>query len=116
MTTALGRHLSGLAAEDIAERHYCNQGATVLERRARGEAGEIDLIVGFAAQTVFVEVKARKSLEIAAASVSPNQAERIVRSAQEWLGRHGRGEDMRFDIFLVDRYGATHVIENALFE
>ena len=116
MTKALGRHLSGLAAEDIAERHYCTLGAVVLDRRARGEAGEIDLIVGFGAQTVFVEVKARKSLELAAASVSPAQAERIVRSAQDWLARQGRGEDMRFDLFLVDRSGATQVIENALFE
>jgi putative endonuclease len=52
---------------------------------------------------VFVEVKARATLDLAAESIRPGQRARIVRGAEAFLSRHPRfsGYDMRFDAVLV---------------
>ncbi|MBL4872077.1 MAG: YraN family protein [Rhodobacteraceae bacterium] len=73
---------NGAAAEDIAVRLYEAQQGRVLERRWKRPAGEIDLIVSLNGRIVFVEVKARKTLDAAALSLSPNQIERMFNVAQ----------------------------------
>jgi putative endonuclease len=73
------------------------------------------MIVRDANQTVFVEVKARRTLADAAYSVSPRQSIRLAIAAQAWLEREGRqNDDIRFDVVLVDRNGNSEILENAL--
>lgn len=109
------RYHTGLAAEDLAARLYIQQAGRIVARRERTKAGEIDLIVDCGGQTIFVEVKSRKTLDLAAGSLSQSQARRIGSAAQAWLATQGRSEDgIRFDVVLVDRAGCAEILENAL--
>lgn len=108
-------HLSGAAAEDAVQRLYLARGATALEHRWRGPAGEIDLIFREGDTIVFVEVKASRDFASAAERISARQANRIARSAVVYLGDLPDGllTDMRIDVALVDGIGAVEVLENA---
>ncbi len=106
---------SGLAAEAAVERLYLSRGLTLLERRWRGPAGEIDLIFAEGDAVVFVEVKAAKTFAQAAERVTLRQANRIATSAMAYLDTRPMGSltDMRMDVALVDRTGAVDIRENA---
>lgn len=106
---------SGLAAEDIVERHYRGAGTPVRARRWRGTGGEIDLIADQGDGLIFVEVKKARSFARAAERVNQRQMQRISNAASEYLGQmpHGQLTDVRFDVALVDQYGRVKVIENA---
>lgn len=108
-------YFNGLAAEEIAERVYRDLGFEVLEKRWRSEAGEVDLIVQKDALLVFIEVKARRSHETAAASISQKQWLRIMASAELFVSRNGFPPltDLRFDAALIDQTGVCKIIENA---
>lgn len=107
---------NGLAAEDIAIRLYGAQKGQILETRWKRRSGEIDLIVSLNGQIIFVEVKARKTLELAAQSISQNQQQRIFNTAQLYLSESGAGlnAETRFDVVVVDRAGQAEILENAL--
>lgn len=109
-------YYNGLAAEDIAERLYIAQKGKVLERRWKRQGGEIDLIVKLDSVVNFVEVKARKSLNLAAESLSMAQQKRLISMANLYLAESelGLNADTRFDVVLVDRSGVAEIIENAL--
>jgi len=66
-------------------------------------AGEIDLIARRGRLLVLIEVKARPSLEQAAAAILPRQRERIARAAEIFLQRHPglAGLSLRFDVVLL---------------
>jgi putative endonuclease len=115
MSGATNYH-AGLAAEDIAERLYRAQGAEPLARRYRCRAGEVDLILRLAGVLVFVEVKARKTLEDASVSISARQWARIGQTALSFLQEQTLPLDtpMRFDVVLVDRAGGAEIIEDAM--
>lgn len=107
---------NGLAAEDIAVRLYEAQNGQILETRWKRRSGEIDLIFSLNGQIVFVEVKARKTLELAAQSISQNQQQRMFNTAQLYLSESGAGlnAETRFDVVIVDRAGQAEILENAL--
>lgn len=109
-------YLNGLAAEDIAARLYEAQQGKILERRWKRREGEIDLIVSIGGVIVFVEVKARKTLNLAAESLSAHQVNRMFTVASKYLAESGAGlnADTRFDMVLVDRQGGAEIMENAL--
>lgn len=109
-------YLSGLSAEGRVTDHYLALGYERVEERWRGAAGEIDLIFWKDAVFVFVEVKASKTLASAAEHLRPAQMKRIMRSAEDYIGRQPKGllSEMRLDVALVDGRGEIEVIENAL--
>lgn len=108
-------HFRGSVTEDIAEAHYASLGYRTHARRYRSAAGEIDLVLEKDGAWVFVEVKARRSIEQAAACVSLRQWTRIIESAGLFLAENGLGQnvDMRFDLFATDQQGQFQVIQNA---
>ncbi len=116
MTRGARGHHSGLAAEEIALRHYLShtEGISLLARRWRCPEGEIDLVLEGADGLIFAEVKARPSLERAARSVSPAQWRRIGNAAQLYMAEHGiSARPCRFDLVMVDGAGRCERIENA---
>lgn len=87
----------------------------MLARRARTEAGEIDLVAEREGLLAFIEVKARPSLVEAAFALGPRQRARLVAAAECWLAENpDRGAaGVRFDVLLVAQDGAVRRIADA---
>lgn len=105
---------AGLSAEEAVSFHYLRRGATILARRWRGRAGEIDLIADEGGEVVFIEVKTSMHVASAAGRVSPAQIDRIGRTALEYLDTRPGGAltPMRIDVALVDAAGRLEVLKN----
>lgn len=105
----------GHAAEERAAALYEEQGAEVVARRFKVREGEVDLIARLGDQLVFIEVKARRSLEEAAAAIHPRQWGRIADAALAYLNANNLSltTEMRFDAVLMDRSGRAAIVENA---
>ena len=118
-------HRTGLAAEDTAARLAAERGLTVIERRYRTPHGEIDLIAESPGLLVFIEVKARRSQDEAAHSLTARQWQRLEAAALHFVSVYhtptnipdpaasNTGPDLRFDVVLVGRDGLARWIENA---
>jgi len=106
---------NGMAAEDIAARAYTAKGGKVLARRWKVPEGEIDLIVEHGGVIIFVEVKARKSLEAALDALRPAQQARLLACAEQYLATNvNLNAECRFDLVALDRTGHIEILENAL--
>jgi putative endonuclease len=94
---------TGISAESRAAAFLIAKGFRILARRWRSPVGEIDIVARRRALLVFVEVKARETLDDAAWSVTERQRARIIAAAEVWLARFpdGRVQDIRFDAMLV---------------
>src|SRR6266545_8196862 len=94
---------TGLSAESRAAMLLIAKGFRILARRWKSPVGEIDIVARRRGLLVFVEVKARDTLDDAAWSVTDRQRARIVAAAQAWLAQYPdpRVRDIRFDAMLV---------------
>ncbi len=110
-------YLSGLSAEDQALRAYQRQGAELLARRHRNEAGEIDLILSQEGILIFVEVKRRKNRAELHESITERQWERLGLAATHYMmgfaNQTGTIRGCRFDAVLIGADGRFEIIENA---
>ena len=93
----------GLSAESRAAAFLIAKGYRILARRFRTPVGEIDIVAGRRNTLVFVEVKARSTLDGAAEAVTDRSKRRIVAAAAYWLSQHPEDvmRAMRFDAVLV---------------
>jgi putative endonuclease len=118
-----GRRLRlGDAGERLAERELSSRGWTILARKWRGSAGEVDLIADDGDMLVFVEVKTRRgeSHGRAEESVRRSQCGRLLLLGEEFIQTHPEHDQRFWRVDLVaitiDHNGAvartTH-IENA---
>ena len=94
---------TGISAESRAAALLIAKGFRILARRWKSPVGEIDIIARRRSLLIFVEVKARATLDDAAWSVTDRQRVRIVAAAEAWLARNAddRIRDIRFDAVLV---------------
>jgi putative endonuclease len=94
---------TGISAESRAAALLIAKGYRILARRWRSPAGEIDIVARRRKLLVFVEVKARASLDDAAEAVTPRQRARIAAAAEAWIAAYPDGSltDFRFDAMLV---------------
>jgi putative endonuclease len=94
---------TGLSAEARAAAYLMAKGYRILAKRFRTPHGEIDLVARKRNLLVFIEVKARGSLDDAAYAVTPRQQQRIINAAQGWLMAHPEHAEfeMRFDAMLI---------------
>jgi putative endonuclease len=94
---------TGISAESRAAALLIAKGFRILARRWRSPVGEIDIIARRRSLLVFVEVKARETLDDAAWSVTERQRSRIIAAAEAWLAQNAddRIHDIRFDAMLV---------------
>lgn len=93
----------GISAESRAAAWLIAHGYRILARRFRSPLGEIDIIAARRYTLIFVEVKARATLDEAAEAVTPRQKHRIAAAAEIWLANNPAPaiRDMRFDVILV---------------
>jgi putative endonuclease len=93
----------GISAESRAAVFLIAKGFRILARRWKSPVGEIDIVAPRRHLLVFVEVKARASLDEAAESVNARQQRRIAAAAGVWLAANPDDsvKDMRFDAILV---------------
>ena len=94
---------TGLSAENRAAAYLMAKGYRILAKRFRTPHGEIDLVARKRNMIVFVEVKARASLDEAAYAVTPRQQARIIAAAKGWLGAHPTHAEfeLRFNAMLI---------------
>ena len=94
---------TGLSAESRAAAFLMAKGYRILAKRFRTPYGEIDIVARKRNLIVFIEVKARASLDEAAYAVTPRQQARIIDAAQGWLMAHPEHAEfeMRFDAMLI---------------
>jgi putative endonuclease len=108
-------HASGLDAEALACAALVRDGWTVLGRRVRTPAGEVDAVAEKDGLVAFLEVKHRPSLAGAAYALSPRQRARLLGAAEILLAENpgwGRA-GVRFDVILVDAAGLVRRIADA---
>ena len=93
----------GISAESRAAAWLIAHGYRILARRFKSQMGEIDIIAARRYTLIFVEVKARATLDEAALSITERQKQRIAAAAEIWLAGNPMPaiRDMRFDVVLV---------------
>ena len=102
----------GHFAETIALWFLRFKGYRLLARRFKSPAGEVDLVMRKGDTTVFIEVKARTSIDEAVISVTPHQSRRISGAAAFYTSKDPRAAAgfCRFDIVAVPSYlWPTHI-------
>ena len=93
----------GLSAESRGAVLLLAKGFRIVARRWKTPVGEVDIVARRRRELVFVEVKARDSLDAAAESVTERGKQRIVAAAEFWLASHPGDAEcfIRFDVILV---------------
>ena len=97
------REQRGREAEDRAARYLESEGYTILARRHRTPAGEVDLIAFDGEVLAFVEVKARASVGRGLFSLGERQAARIAAAAEFFTAENSAYADamLRLDLIII---------------
>lgn len=105
----------GLKAEKWACLILRLKGFRILEVRYKTPVGEVDIIARHKQTLVFVEVKARQTMDQALYSLTPSMRQRIGRGAEYFLSSHPewQGKECRFDMFVFLNRTKWHHIPNA---
>jgi putative endonuclease len=108
-------HATGLAAEDAACAALIADGWTILARRLRTKAGEVDAVAEKAGILAIVEVKSRPTLAEAALALTARQQARLAGACAIILGEHPDwgANEVRFDILAVNPAGQVRRIADA---
>lgn len=108
-------YLAGAAAEQAVAAEYARIGVRLLDRRWRGQGGEIDLVLNDSGEIVFCEVKRGAGHDAAAARLRPSQAQRIMTAASEYMAKLPAGQlsDVRFDLATVCGRGEVRILPAA---
>ena len=93
----------GAFGEDAACQYLRKKGYKIVGRNYSCRMGEIDIIAKDRRYIVFAEVKLRKddSYGRAAEFVTAAKQQRLIVTAQLWLGQHPSGLQPRFDVIEV---------------
>lgn len=106
----------GTIGELIAAAWLIFKGYRILSWRHRTRQGEIDLIAVRGRRIAFIEVKTRRSIEAAQASISDCQTTRISNAAEQWVWANPRYHDheIGLDAVLIGRWSWPQHAVNAL--
>jgi putative endonuclease len=99
----------GLQAEQWAVQHLRQQGLRLIAQNYRCRFGEIDIIMQDQDVLVFVEVRSRRNADFggAGASINARKQQRIILTAQHYLGSLKSVPPCRFDAVLFDKAGRS---------
>lgn len=105
----------GLSAESRAAMFLIAKAYRIAARRWKTPFGEIDIVARRRHALVFVEVKARGTIDNAAEAVTERGKQRIVGAAGFWLAQHPDdvNAEIRFDVILVASGKIPRHIANA---
>ena len=94
---------AGRLAETLCALALMLRGYRILARRFRTPVGELDIVARRGQVLVFIEVKARSSLALAAEAIDVRQRQRVERAAGAFLAHRPplARLDQRFDAMLV---------------
>ena len=96
------RESKGRRAETIAAWYLVAKGYRILARRVRTRVGEIDIVARHRDSLIFVEVKARTTLDSAIFALHPSALRRIEAASRVLAPRFGTGcTTTRIDAVLV---------------
>ena len=111
----------GTQGERIAAAHLESLGLVIETRNYRTRFGEIDLVAREGEETVFVEVRTKRSAAYGTPeeSLTRSKQARLVRTAQQYLVQHGRvGSSWRVDLVAITLQpdGPAHIahVESAV--
>ena len=95
----------GAQAESWALQYLQRHGLRLVAQNYRSRFGEIDLIMQDGAVLVFVEVRLRRNSRFggAAASIDAAKQQRLILTAQQYLGSLARVPPCRFDVVLLEQ-------------
>ena len=107
----------GRLGEDQARTYLEDRGLVIVAQNLQSRTGEIDLVAVHHGVLVFIEVRARGSLDYggAAASVNRQKQRRLIRTAQFFLPRlaaryfGGATPACRFDVVSVEPSGTAWI-------
>ncbi len=93
----------GRNAEWLASIWLRLKGYKILQKRVRMRTGEIDLIATKGRVIAFIEVKARKTINIGLQSVPETSWRRISKTAEIWMAKKTKfkNHDWRYDLVVV---------------
>ena len=114
----MNRREAGSQAEDLAEQYLVSLGYSIIKRNFTfGKIGEIDIICMDIDTLVFVEVKARTTMEYGTpeSSITPKKTKALRRTAEGFLYiRKIHNVECRFDVIAIDfsihPYDLRHLI------
>ncbi len=110
---------AGRAGEAAAAHILRSHGYEILRTNYRVREGEVDIVAHLGVQTVFVEVKTRRSgsFGLPEESLSRQKARRLVAAAQSYLAETGaEQEDWRIDLLAIEMDAAGHVLGSNIIE
>lgn len=102
----------GLRAETWAGVYLRCKGWRVLTTRYKVPGGEIDIIARRGDLVIFVEVKGRPTLDLAADTITAQKQRRISQSVRLWLARNpwAMNKSLRGDaLFIAPRAWPRHI-------
>jgi putative endonuclease len=105
---------TGRRAEERCLQRLQQQGYQILAHRYRNPAQEIDIVACRETLVLFIEVKARPTLDHGREILSTLSPERYAAAAACFLADHPQyaHHDVRFDAMIVTPNGNIHSIEN----
>jgi putative endonuclease len=104
----------GVSAELCAEKKLQSDGYNILGKRVKTAYGEIDILAKKDGDLVAIEVKQRRTLDIAKDCISMKQRSRISNSLMYMASELDESfENYRVDVLCLDSVGRCEHIENA---
>ena len=107
----------GLFAEFLARMYLRLHGYKIIKTRyitgRHTNRAEIDIVAKRRNVIVFIEVKNRKSIELACDAITPRQVARLRRAAETFIAQTNWRGDARFDVIAVCGRKIHH-IKNAI--
>lgn len=110
---------AGKAGEAAAVSILKSRGFEIIRTNYRVREGEIDVVTKLNGQTVFVEVKTRRSHAFGTPeeSLTPKKSERLVAAAQAYLAETGAEQaDWRIDLLAIEMDSTGRVLRSNLIE
>ena len=105
---------AGRRGERIAGWWLRLKGWSILDRRVRTPAGEVDIVARRGNLIAFVEVKARRTTAELDFAIDERRLARVAAAAEVLMPRYaGPGDDIRVDVILLAPGSRPRHIENA---